>query len=138
MKKLLMSILVAALLISCETISPIKTDAWLDAKQSAVAEFNISGKWDAGPYMEGGWGEGVFTQNGNRVSGTLGSYSVDGVVEGKAVYMAMRGGTKLYTAKLSLQTDGQLIGTYVYNALIGEEGAASAETNAITMKRIVK
>ena len=138
MKKLLVVMFVAALLISCETIPPIKTDAWLDVKQSAVAEVNISGKWDAGPYMEGGWGEGVFTQNGNKVSGTLGPYNVDGVVEGKTVFMVIKGGTKLYTAKLTLQPEGQLAGTYVYNALIGEEGAASAETNAITMKRIVE
>ena len=138
MKKLLMLILVAGLLISCETIPPVKTGAWLDAKQSAVAEVNFSGKWDAGPYMEGGWGEGVFTQSGNKVSGTLGPYNVDGIVEGKTVYMVIKGGTKLYTAKLSLQTDGQLVGTYVYNALIGEEEAASAETNAMTMKRIVE
>lgn len=136
MKKILLVIAALFLLLSCETMSPIKTDTWLDGKQGAVAEFNMAGKWDAGPYMEGGWGEGIFTQNGNRISGTLGPYSVDGVVEGKTVFMSIRGGTKLYTAKLTLQPDGQLTGTYVFNALIGEEGAESAEANTMTLNRI--
>lgn len=136
MKKFLLVIAVFSLLLSCKTMSPIKTDTWLDGKQGAAAEFNMTGKWDAGPYMEGGWGEGIITQNGNRISGTLGPYNVDGVVEGKTVYMAIQGGTKLYTAKLTLQPDGQLKGTYVFNALIGEEGAEGAETDTITMKRI--
>lgn len=136
MKKLLLLIFVGALLLSCKTMSPIKTDTWLDGKQGAVADFNMTGKWDAGPYMEGGWGEGILTQSGNRVSGTLGPYNVDGVVDGKTVFMAIQGGIKLYTAKLTLTPDGQLKGTYVFNALIGEEGAEGAETGAMAMKRI--
>ena len=138
MKKFIWIMAALALLLSCKTMSPIKSDTWLDGKKGAVAGFNITGKWDAGPYLEGGWGEGIFTQNGNRISGTLGPYNVDGVVEGQTVFMAIQGGTKLYTAKLTLEPDGQLTGTYVFNALIGEEGAAGAETNTMTLKRLTQ
>ncbi len=136
MKRILWLVLISALLFSCKTMSPVKTDTWLDGKRDAVAGFNIAGKWDCGPYMEGGWGEGIFTQVGNRVSGTLGPYNVDGIIDGKTFFMAIQGGTKLYTAKLSLQPDGQLVGTYVFNNLIDGENASGADTKSISMKRM--
>ncbi len=136
MKKTLLVIFALALLFSCRTITPVETNNWLEGKQNAVAGMNIAGKWDAGPYMEGGWGEGAFTQVGNKISGTLGPYNVTGIVEGKSVFLAMQGGTKLYTAKLTLQPDGRLAGTFVNNALIGEESAAGATEEVMAMKRM--
>lgn len=136
MKRLWMLLFVGALMLSCQTVDSTKTNTWLDSKLGIVAELNMTGKWDGGPYMDGGWGEGIFTQTGNKFSGSLGPYDVDGVVEGKTVYMVMRGGTKLYTAELTLQPDGQLVGKYVSNALIGEKDDATAETYGMTMKRM--
>ncbi len=134
MKKFLWLVLISVLLISCKTISPVKTDVWLDGKRDAVPGINIAGKWDCGPYMEGGWGEGIFTQVANRVSGTLGPYNVTGIVDGKTVFMAIQGGTKVYTAKLSLQPDGRLKGSYVYNNLI--DGGTVDNSEPISMKRM--
>ena len=138
MKKTLLLVIVLGLLLSCRTIMPDKTAAWLDGKQQAVAGVDITGKWDCGPYMDGGWGEGIFTQNGNRVTGTLGPYSVNGIVDGKVVYLVIESGTKMYTAKLKAQEDGRLVGSSVYNAFIDGENAKDADSYNITMKRMEK
>ena len=71
-------------------------------------ELNITGKWhdalDSGFF---GWGEGYLQQEGNKVSGTIGNYTVKGVVSGTIVDLVFlwHGGEIHYTARLEMSKD---------------------------------
>ena len=60
-----------------------------------------------------GWGEGTLFQNGNKLSGTIGSYDLKGVVSGGIVYLAFyTKGRVYYTARLEMIERGVLAGKY--------------------------
>jgi len=104
------------LVISCAaTLKQNEIDPWLNARSGGQPpELNITGKWhdalDTGPF---GWGEGDLRQEGNKVSGTIGNYTVQGVVSGKIVYLVFlwHGAEVHYTARLEM-SQGLLTGKY--------------------------
>ena len=90
-------------------------DPWLvTISDNLPATINVEGKWHD-PESSGvmGWGEGHVLQNGNNLSGAIGSYDVKGVVSGGIVYVAFyTKGRVYYTARLEMVEPGVLEGKY--------------------------
>lgn len=65
-------------LASCRSITlpRAQTNTWLESK-AGPSGINLSGIWDAGPSMGGGWGNASFSQDGNHFVGGLGAYSAE-------------------------------------------------------------
>lgn len=89
------------------------TDAWLSSK-AGKASVRVDGVWEA---LEYGWGgAGRFTQSGNKISGSLGNYTVRGVVNGSTVYLAfVSGGWTYYTAVLKKR--GSMLGGFYSSSI---------------------
>lgn len=136
MKNFIVILLAGLVSASCISLSLSDTDKWLDAKNGAPAEVDLSGRWDAGYYMGGGWGVGHFFQDGNRFRGTMSAFNVKGRVLGRKVYMVIWGGSVTYTAELTVRPDGTLIGEAVENAVVGTERAETAAFYPMEMKRM--
>jgi len=60
---------------------------WLDSEAGAAA-VNLTGKWSDATEDE--WGDAHLVQNGNRISGKLGVYDVDGTVSGARINLALK------------------------------------------------
>lgn len=113
------------------------TDAWLNSVAGAAA-VNITGVWDSGGAVTGGWGEGRFIQTGNRISGTLGFYNVDGVVNGKNIYLVLHARMKIYhTAHLQPSKDGAYTGKVAEGAIIGQKGAEASVKYQMILKKVL-
>jgi hypothetical protein len=137
MKKgiLTLSIFLIVALVSCRT-APVNYDVWLGA-QDMPSQMDISGKWDAGFSMGGGWGEANLVQQDRNVNGLLGFYAVKGVVSGKALFMQLiSNGYVYYTTKLELREDGSLSGMAYKEAVAGSPEAAKAESYPLVMRRM--
>ena len=113
----LLAIILLLSIFSCASI-PMKQaeiDPWLaEMSGDKAAEISVEGKWHD-PESEGvfGWGEGDIIQNGNKINGTIGSYSVSGVVSAETVYVVFyTKGKVYYTAKLTMPEKGVLSGQY--------------------------
>lgn len=85
------------------------TKNWLDSKAGS-AGVRVGGLWET---VEYGWGgPGRFEQRGNRITGALGNYTVNGVINGSTVYLAfVSSGWTYYTGVLKMR-DGMLGGYY--------------------------
>ncbi len=105
MKKLLLLTIPVLLLFSCRT-SMKKASAWLDAVQGEP-KINIEGEWSNEE-----WGTGVFIQKGNRITGALGSYEVQGAVNGEKVYLLLGYYNTFYYAAILEPYKNILIGKY--------------------------
>ena len=80
---------------------------WLHGKDKP-AEIDISGQWGSND-----WGSANFSQNGNIITGSLGDFTVEGVVSGKDVYLLVTyQGSLHYTAHLSPLNIYTLSGKY--------------------------
>jgi hypothetical protein len=77
------------------------------------AEIDITGKWqDAQGTGMFTWGQGYLRQEKNKISGTIGDYSIEGVVSGKTVYLVfLSKGRVYYTARLEM-FQNSLTGNY--------------------------
>jgi len=138
MKKVTLCLIVLLFLLSCAAgLAKKDTDAWLATKTS-TSEFNLTGKWDAGGAFEGGWGDGNFTQEGNKLSGTLGMYDVEGIVSGSEVYLVISsGGRVYYTAKLNASEGGKKFsGKACEGAVIDAANAGDARSYELIMKKV--
>ena len=95
-------------------LDPTVATTWLDTKTEAP-QINVAGSWEStANYLQGGWGSGVFAQNGAKVSGSLGPYTIDGRVSGKKLYaLILTDGYVHYTAVIELTPEGALTGTAV-------------------------
>jgi hypothetical protein len=133
-----LSILLILLLMSCRT-SAVNTpnyEAWLGA-QNSPSQMDVSGKWDAGDAWSGGWGEANLIQEGRNVYGTIGLYSVKGVVSQTTLFLEfISNGYVYYTAKLDGKDDGSLSGMAFKEAIAESPETAKGEIYAITMKRM--
>ncbi len=136
MKKIFFAFLICPLIFSCSSLSVQTANSWLNSVGTGAADVDISGKWDTGNYMGGGWGVGHFIQSGNRFRGTLSAFNVSGAVNGRTVYMVIYGGNSVYTAKLLPGTDGSYSGHAVYQAIVDTKEAGSAAVYPIIMKRM--
>jgi len=112
---------------------------WLSSKTDAPA-INISGIWDGGYAMGGGWGEARLVQTGREVSGSLGLYDrVTGVVSGQDVYLLISSsstGRIYFTAHLKQAVDGTLQGKAADGAVADGVDAANVIGYPILLKRM--
>ncbi len=136
MKKLFICIFVFSIAISCSSLSTRTANLWLDSKRGTSADVDISGKWDAGYYMGGGWGVGHFFQTGDKFKGTLSAFNVKGLVNGTTLYMIIKGGNSVYTAKLTPGLNGSFYGQAVYQEIVDSRAAENADVYPISMKRM--
>lgn len=112
-----------------------QANTWLNAKKG-VPTINISGGWDAGSLVGGGWGGATVVQNGNEFFGTMGMYNIKGVVNGDTVYMIFTSGARIYyTGCLKPAQDGTLQGITVENEIIGQNESQNAMKHPIIMKK---
>ncbi len=75
---------------------------------SGNAEANIDGN-----YNNFEWGSAVFIQKGNTLIGNIGSYEIEGIVNGRTIYFLIKYGKKLYyTAIMQAMEQGKLLGKY--------------------------
>ena len=104
------------------------TASWLDSK-AGKASVRVSGLWEP---LETGWGgAGRIEQQGNRLSGALGSYTIRGSVSGSRVYLAfISGGWTYYTA--SLQLRGNILGGYYSSSV----PFSSQDQGSLNLRRI--
>ena len=123
---------------SCRT-SAVNTpnyEAWLGA-QNLPSQMDVSGKWDAGKFYSGGWGDANLVQQGRNVFGTLGLYSVNGVVSQTTLFLKIISkGYVYYTAKLDMKDDGSLSGIALQEAIVESPETAKGEIQIIIMKRM--
>lgn len=82
-------------------------DNWL-SDQSEPAAINIAGNW-----ISDDWGHASLTQTGRKIKGTIGGYTVHGVVSGGRAYLLIaQGEWYYYSAVLELQRPGLLTGRF--------------------------
>jgi hypothetical protein len=92
----------------------IEVDQWLNTISGGEPpKIDVTGKWhDSERVYIFSWGEGFLRQEQNKISGTIGSYNIKGVISGKIVYLVfLYGGTVYYTARLEMFQD-LLTGNY--------------------------
>ena len=112
-----MAILLMLSLVSCASIAmkQEEIEPWLVAMSSdKPAALTVEGKW-RDPESDGifGWGKGDIHQDGNKLRGTIGSYSVKGIVAGEIVYIVFFIKDRVYyTATLEMPEKGVLVGEY--------------------------
>jgi len=133
-----LSVLLIMAVMSCRTgpaIAP-NYDTWLEA-QNMPSQMNVSGRWNAGESWSGGWGEANLIQQGRNVNGTLGLYTLKGVVSHKTMFVILTsGGYVYYTAKLDMKADGSLSGVAYREAIAGSPEAEKVESYPIIMKKM--
>lgn len=123
-----------ALTLSACALTRTDTNPWLEAKAGATTD-NISGKWTTYDRATPNWGEANFIQEGSRFYGTLGSYYVDGSINGDHLYLVLSSGKKVYyTARLNKTPDGYA-GKVVQGAII-EQTRSDEGYQLMTLKRL--
>jgi len=128
--------LIIITLSSCAGLTIEETKPWLNS-MAGTSTVTMTGVWDSGGAIAGGWGEGRFTQTGNRISGTLGFYNVDGAVNGADVYLVLlSGGNVFYTAHLKQSNDGSYMGKAVEKAIVDGKGSESAVSYLMVLKKV--
>jgi hypothetical protein len=112
--KLVPLLLTAVLLTACN--SPQRFEAnrsaaqtWLTG-QAGTARGNVTGAWrDA---TRDAWGDARLVQRGNKITGTLGDYEVDGVMNGSRVFLALKTDDWYYYSVEALHKGSVLEGRY--------------------------
>jgi len=95
----------------------------------------VTGKWNAGTSWAGGWGEANLIQQGRNVYGTIGQYSVRGVVSNKSLFIKIiSSGYVYYTARLDMKEDGSLSGIATKETIVDSPEASNADVSIINMK----
>ena len=112
--KLLPFFLAAVLLTACN--SPQRFEAnrtaaqsWLSGK-AGTAQGDLSGAWRDGTRED--WGEGSLVQRGNKITGMLGDYEVDGVMNGSRVFLALKADDWYYYSVEAVHKGPVLEGLY--------------------------
>ena len=111
------------------------TKPWLESQAGKTTE-NISGKWTTYGGVGANWGEANFIQDGSHFYGTLGSYYVDGSINGDHIYLALSSGKKVYyTARLNKSPDGGYAGKVVEGAII-DKSRSDEGYSLMTLRRL--
>ncbi|MEN8245599.1 MAG: hypothetical protein ABFS43_11935 [Thermodesulfobacteriota bacterium] len=118
----LITILLLLTFLSCAPleIKQEEIDPWLiSISGNQQAEINVEGIWHdpdsltAKGFIFTGWGKGHIYQDGNKLSGAIGSYNVRGIVSVKTVFLVFySGGSVYYTARMEMVEKGVLEGQY--------------------------
>lgn len=83
--------------------------AWLSSK-AGTARSNVTGAWhDA---TQDDWGDARLVQRGNKITGTLGNYEVDGVMNGSRVFFALKADDWYYYSAEAVHKGSVLEGRY--------------------------
>jgi hypothetical protein len=92
---------------------------WLDSHAvAAIPEISIEGYWTSAE-----WGEGQLYQRGHNVTGSLGGYSVQGVVNRNTAYLVLPSVTyPRFTVVLWYDKTGLLVGNWVRGAIVAGPG----------------
>lgn len=132
----LSTILLAIVLSACSVaMTKQESNPWLDLRAGS-ADYDISGKWESGGSWGGNWGEAQFIQDGARFYGQLGSYYVDGSMNGNYLYLALSSGRKVYyTAQLKREPDGSYAGKVAKDYIIDGMGADNAGYQVMILSR---
>jgi hypothetical protein len=134
-KNILLAGLLALTLSGC-ALTRSDTKPWLES-QAGTASENISGKWTTYGGAGANWGEANFIQDGSTFYGTLGSYYVDGSINGDHLYLALSSGKKVYyTARLNKSPDGGYAGKVVEGAIIDKAGRSDDGYSLMTLRRL--
>ena len=122
------------LMCSCaEKIDKAAND-WLKT-HAGQALVDVSGQWDAGPALDGGWGGGNFVQEGSDIYGMPGFCNVRGVVSGTTRYLNLiSSGSVYYIAKLEKADEDLYRGKAVEGAVIGTKEAEKATAYPIFLQ----
>jgi hypothetical protein len=124
---------ISLLLSSCLTAGDARE--WVRL-QKGVKGTNITGNWDSGSFFSGGWGSGHIVQTGMEIVGTMGMYTIEGVVNGDNIYLIFISGNRVYyTGQLKYMPDGTLVGTAVEKAIINTADARDKQKYPIILKR---
>ena len=113
-RNIILVVLMGLSLIGCGTSEKYAANnadgqRWLDEHRSS-AGISVGGIWQSEE-----WGGSKLVQDGRTVNGTLGNYSVRGVVSGQRAYLLLSSnGWIFYTAVLAKPTATQLSGFYSY------------------------
>lgn len=136
LKSLYLISLLSLALAACGSLTRSDTAPWLESRAGTVNE-NIAGKWTTAGGIGANWGEASFIQDGSRFYGTLGSYNVEGAINGDRVYLALSAGKKVYyTARLNRMADGSYAGQVVEGAIIGQPNSANDGFSLMTLRRL--
>ena len=136
--RLFAACLLALFLSACATSSLNKAESntWLDLRAGS-ADYDISGKWDSGGSWTDNWGTANFIQDGARFYGQLGSYYVDGSMNGNYLYLALSSGKSVYyTAVLKKDPEGNYTGKVASGYIVDGPGADTAGVTLITLRRV--
>jgi hypothetical protein len=134
-KSALVAVLLALTLSAC-ALTRTDTNPWLESKAGTATE-NISGKWTTYGGAGANWGEANFIQDGSRFYGTLGSYYVDGSINGDHLYLVLSSGKKVYyTARLNRSPDGGYAGKVVQGAIIDHSSRSDDGYSLMTLRRL--
>lgn len=117
MRKSAVVFLLLALLTGCSVVTEFNDarynrnnkvgDNWL-SDQTEPAGINVAGNW-----ISNDWGHATLAQDGRRISGTIGGYTVHGVASGTRAYLLIaQGEWYYYSAVLELQRPGLLTGRF--------------------------
>jgi hypothetical protein len=118
-------------------LTPSGVEAWLGAKATAGPTVDITGRWDAGSAVAGGWGEGNFIQEKANFSGSLGLYYIKGVVSGSELHFALISNERVYYTGIMTQTGPESFsGKAVKYAFVDAEAAKTAETYFISLQKM--
>lgn len=127
---LVLGLLVVLALPACNTAEKYAANnaaakQWL-AANSGSASINVGGRWHADS-----WGGALLSQSSGKITGTLGDYTVNGVVKGRVVYLALsEDGWVYYTIMAKQTASGALEGFYS-----GEVPYSPADEKAFSMER---
>jgi len=127
---LVLGLLVVLALPACNTAEKYAANnaaakQWLAANAGA-SYIDVSGRWHADS-----WGGAMLTQTANKITGTIGDYTVNGVVKGRVVYLALSEDRWIYyTIIAKLTSSGALEGYYS-----GDVPYAPADEKPFTMVR---
>ncbi len=93
--------------LACRTTNE-KAKVWLN-QQRGTATVNLTGLWGSQEWP----GKWVLRQNGSKITGSIGVYTIDGTINGNNVYLIFSEYKYLYyTAKLKIMRDNSLEGRY--------------------------
>lgn len=91
-------------------------DTWLQSMKG-IPNMSVNGNWNVAE-----WGTAVLKQQGDQVTGSLGGYSVNGIVAGTNLYMVLSSsGEARYTVHFKKETDQHLTGYWAWNIVTMEE-----------------
>jgi hypothetical protein len=112
--RLVMIFLLAVPLAACNSPQRFEANrsaaqAWLAAQAGASAG-NVSGQWR--DVTADAWGDAELVQRGNKITGTLGNYEVEGVVNRSRVFLALKADAWYYYSVEAVHKGAVLEGRY--------------------------